>query len=290
MALRNGFVTSNRLKLYYEIEGKGEPLVLLNGGPGFSHEYLQPLRALAGDVQLVFFDQRGTGRSDKADPREYTIEANVQDVEQLRRELHLESILLLGHSWGGMLAQAYVLRYPKHVSKLILADTVSSIEELNTVLARMRNSVPESTQAVYDKHEQEGLYKNSDRYPEEYQIAVDAAYKPIMIDGPMPEHLKDMFSKVAYDVYRVMWGEESEFRVTGTLANFDVRHQLYNIRIPVLVIVGAKDMPTITMAEHSVRAMPNARLQIFEYSHHFPFIEEADKFLDVVREFINPKS
>src|SRR5262245_2602226 len=96
----HGFITSNGLKLYYEIEGEGDPLILLSGGPGFSHEYLQPLRALASDAQLIFFDQRGTGRSDKADPRDYTVEANVEDVEQLRRELQLDRCMVLGHSWG----------------------------------------------------------------------------------------------------------------------------------------------------------------------------------------------
>jgi len=140
----NGFITSSSLKLYYETEGEGQPLVLLNGGPGFSHEYLQPLRALASEARLIFFDQRGTGQSGKADPQDYTVEANVEDVEQLRRELQLDSWIVFGHSWGGMLAQAYVLKYPQHVSGLILADTFSSTAEVNTTLLRMRAAVPEA--------------------------------------------------------------------------------------------------------------------------------------------------
>jgi proline iminopeptidase len=284
---KSGYITSHGLKLYYEMEGQGFPLILLNGGPGFSHEYFESLRALAPDVQLIFFDQRGTGQSDKADSPDYTIEANVEDVEQLRKALQLGPSMIFGHSWGGMLAQAYVLKYPRSVSKLILADTFSSIEDLNVTLQRMRAAVPEATRAIYERYEREGLYKGRDRYPEEYQTALDIAYEPVLISGPPPAFLLNMFSKIAYDVYRVMWGEESEFKVTGTLKEFAVADRLGEIRVPSLVIVGANDMPTVEMAQRTARLIPNAQLEIFEHSHHFPFIEETDKFLNLVRRFIH---
>ncbi|MCL5950906.1 MAG: hypothetical protein M1132_04150 [Chloroflexi bacterium] len=104
------------------------------------------------------------------------------------------------------------------LSKLILANTFSSIADCNAILQRMRNSVPEATRAIYERHEREGLDKDRDRCPDEYQAALDLACEPIFISVPTPEYLLDMFSKVACDVYRVMWGEETEFRVTRTLA------------------------------------------------------------------------
>ncbi len=284
--MRHGYITSQGLKLYYEIEGNGEPLLLLNGGPGFPHDYLKDLRPLASAAQLVFFDQRGTGKSDKTDASGYTIDAHVEDVEQLRRELGLERCGVFGHSWGGMLAQAYVLKYPDHVSKLILADTFSSIEDCNATLARMRASVPDEVRAVYDKYEREGLYVGRDRYPDEYQAALDVAYEPVTISVPPPPALQNMFNHVAYDVYRTMWGEETDFKVTGTLAQFDVEARLHEIRVPTLVIVGASDMPTVAMAEETARAIPQARLEVFEHSRHFPFLEEPDKFLRIMREFL----
>ena len=287
--MTNGFINSNGLKLYYEIEGEGHAVVLLSGGPGLSHEYLQPLRSLAADAQLVFFDQRGTGRSDKANLQDYTVEANVEDVEQLRRELQLDSFILFGHSWGGMLAQAYALKYPAHVSKLILADTFSSVTELNLSLMRMRNAAPEATRAIYDRYEQEGLYKDRDRYPDEYQAGLEIAYEPVFISVPPPEYLQDVFSKLAYDVYRVMWGEESEFKVTGTLAQFDVTHRLPEIRVPTLVIVSTSDIPTVAMAQQTAQLIPDAQLEVFEHSRHFPFIEEPETFFNVIRQFIQDK-
>ena len=288
--MESGYVYSNGVRLYYEMIGQGDPLLLLNGGPGFSHEYLQELRMLAPYATLVFFDQRGTGKSDKVDPHGYTIDANVEDVENLRDALQLGPCGVLGHSWGGMLAQAYVLKYPQHVTRLILADTFSSIAGCNATLARMRAAVPAETQAIYERHEREGLYKAGDSYPAEYQAAVDQAYEPVFISGTPPEYLQDTFAKIAYDVYRTMWGEESEFRVTGTLAAFDVADRLGEIRVPTLVIAGAEDMPTVDMAATTARAIPDARLEIFAHSRHFPFIEEPAKFLRVVTRFLEETS
>jgi len=289
MLVTKGFISSGGLKIYYEIEGEGQPLVLLSGGPGFSHAYFQPLHALAPDARLIFYDQRGTGRSDKASPQDYTVEANVEDLEQLRRELELDSCIVLGHSWGGMLAQAYVLKYPAHVSKLILADTFSSIADLTLFLMRIRNAVPEETRAIYDRHEREGLYKDRDRYPDEYDAAVWIAWEPVWLNIPPPQWLQDVLSEGAWDIDRAMRGEESAFRITGTLAQFDVSGRLHEIRVPTLVIVSTCDMPTVAMAQEMARLIPNARLELFEHSRHFPFIEEPDKFLNLIREFIKGK-
>ncbi len=288
--METGYIYSNGVRLYYEMVGQGDPLLLLNGGPGFPHDYLLELRALAPYATLVFFDQRGTGKSDRVDPAGYTIDANVEDVENLRDALQLGPCGVLGHSWGGMLAQAYVLKYPQHVTRLILADTFSSIADCNAALARMRAAMPPETQAIYDRYEREGPYAAGDTYPAEYQAALDRAYEPVFISVPPPDYLQDTFAKIAYDVYRTMWGEESEFRVTGTLAAFDVADRLGEIRVPTLVIAGASDMPTVAMAAATAQAIPHARLEMFAHSRHFPFIEEPAKFLQVVRRFLEETS
>jgi proline iminopeptidase len=244
------------------------------------------MRSLSRYARLVFFDQRGTGKSDKADPSTYTIGANVEDVENLCRSLNLGRCIVLGHSWGGMLAQEYILKYPLGVSKLILADTFSSIGDLTAAFARMRGGVPESTRAIYERYEKVGLYKGRDRYPPEYQKAVEVAYEPVLIGVPPPDYLIDMFEKVASDVYRTMWGEESEFKITGTLAEFNVESRLGEIRVPTLVIVGGSDIVTVPVAQKTARLIRGAKLEIFEHSKHFPFIEEKERFIEVVRKFI----
>ena len=119
----------------------------------------------------------------------------------------------------------------------------------------MRNAVPEETRAIYEQYEQEGLYKNCDHYPEAYQAALDIAYEPVFISVPPPDYLQNMFSIVAYDVYRVMLGRRK--RIQGnwdTGGTFDTTTDLHNIRIPTLVIVGASDMPTVAMAQQTAQS------------------------------------
>ena len=94
-----------------------------------------------------------------------------------------------------MLAQAYVLKYPARFSRLVLADTFSSAADVNTSLARMRRGVPEATRAVYDHYEQEGLYKDRDRYPDEYQAALDIAYEPVTLSVPVPNTCRTCSAK-----------------------------------------------------------------------------------------------
>ncbi len=285
----DGYIDSDGIKLYYRMMGEGEPLLLLNGGPGFPHEYLQEMKALAPYARLIFYDQRGTGNSDKADPTTYTVEANVEDLENLRKALGLEKVWVLGHSWGGMLAQEYTLKYPEHVTKLILANTLASSKDIDATLARMLAAVPAETRAVIEECEAKGLYSEGDTYPAEYQAACDVAYEPVQIGIEPPDYLKNSFARIAYDVYRTMWGRMSEFRVTGTLKEFDAYPRLNEVRVPTLVIVGASDMPTVEMAERMRDAIPGAKLEVFENSRHFPFLEEPQKFVQVVGEFLQEK-
>ena len=287
--MKSGFFPSGNINLYYEIHGEetGQPAIFLNGGPGFSHDYLRSMCSLAPEIQVIFYDQRGTGQSDKTDPSGYTIDANVEDVEHLRQALGLETFILFGHSWGGILAQAYALKYPRRIAKLVLADTFATCDDLNKVLARMRTAVPEETRAVYERCEREGLYQNGDRYSDEYQAALDIAYEPVSFSVTPPAYLEGMFSQLAYDVYRAMWGEESEFRVTGSLAGFNTLDRLGQIGAPALVMVGASDMPSVEMARQMANALPDARLEVFEHSRHYPFIEEPESFFRVLRKFLD---
>ena len=281
------FVPSDGVQLFTETVGDGPPLLMLNGGPGFPHDYLEETKSLADVARLHFFDQRGTGQSGCPEPPDYTIDANVRDVEAVRQTLVDGPCACFGHSWGGMLAQAYAVQFPQNVTKLILADTFSNIQDLNTSLQRMRAAVPPDTEAMYRKWEEIGLYADGrDRYPDEYQAALDTAYEPVNLSVPAPPYLEAAFSKLSYPVYRAMWGEDTEFRVTGTLTALDVEHHFSRLTMPTLVMVGASDMATVEMAQRTTSLLPNATLEVFEHTRHFPFLEEPDKFGRVLRDFL----
>src|SRR5262245_52920173 len=132
LRLEEGFVDARGVLVYYRALGSGPPLVVLHGGPGASHDYFLPyLLPLARTHRLIFIDERGSGRSEKLeDPSGYTVENMVEDVEAVRQGLALGSISLLGHSYGGVLAQAYALKYQQHLSHLILCSTFHSTKQM----------------------------------------------------------------------------------------------------------------------------------------------------------------
>src|SRR5271166_1498846 len=136
--IQQGYVDAHGEMIYYEIIGHGPPLMIVHGGPGASHDYFLPyLLPLARTNRLIFIDERGSGRSSKLeDVHGYTVENMVEDVEAVRVALGLGKITLLGHSVGGVLAQAYALKYQKNMTHLILASTFSSTVELNKIFVR----------------------------------------------------------------------------------------------------------------------------------------------------------
>src|SRR5262249_2659008 len=124
------FVTVNGAKLWYETEGKGEPVLLIAGGPGDSHVFFHPFfSVLSNSYRLIYFDAFGCGKSDRAKvATDYSFDRDVEDIEGLRKALNLGQMNLVGHSYGGMVAIAYALKYPQSVKRLILSSTLYSGE------------------------------------------------------------------------------------------------------------------------------------------------------------------
>ena len=175
---QEGFVDANGVMIYYKMLGRGEPLMIVHGGPGASHDYFLPyLLPLARHNKLIFIDERGSGRSEKlGDASGYTIENMVEDVEAVRQALGLGNISLLGHSYGGALAQAYALKYQRNLSHLILGSTWSSTKALNEVFVRMKQNMSPELRERIDTLEAAGLFGHGkdyrkNRYTDDYMIA-----------------------------------------------------------------------------------------------------------------------
>src|SRR5437016_5317332 len=158
--LQKGFVDAHGVLIYYKVIGRGAPLMIVHGGPGASHDYLLPhLLPLARANKLIFIDERGSGRSEKLeDVTGYTVENMVEDVEAVRQALNLGKINLLGHSYGGVLAQAYAFKYQKNLTHLILGGTFSSTSAFNEVLAREKQSMPADARQKLQGLENAGLF------------------------------------------------------------------------------------------------------------------------------------
>jgi|SRR5579862_2122619 len=295
--IQEGYVDTNGVLIYYKTLGRGEPLVIVHGGPGASHDYFLPyLLPLARTNKLVFIDERGSGRSEKLeDVKQYTVENMAADVEAVRVALNLGKISLLGHSYGGVLAQAYALKYPEHLSHLVLASTFASTKEMNQVLQRIKSQMPKDKQALTNAFEKAGLFDKGaawerGRYPSQYAtLAWGDGYFPRLY-GARPDPNYDpqaQDTSTAWDLYRQMWGSHGEFVIDGNLASVEYLNKLPTIKVPTLILAGDHDECDPSMSKEMNAKIAGSKLVILPNSGHMAFVDQPNLWNKSVAEFVN---
>jgi proline-specific peptidase len=290
LQIREGFVPFRGHRTWYRIVGDREasgrlPLILVNGGPGAPHDYFEPLAEWARTGRrIVFYDQLGSGDSDHPhDPSLWTVELFVGELQAVREALGLAHCHLLGQSWGGLLALEHALAHPQGIASLTLADPLVSAPQWGAEAARLRAGLPTDVQATLTRHEAAGTTGSP-----EYEEAIMVYYaRHVCRLDPWPECLVRAFARLTEDpeVYNTMWGP-SEFHVTGTLREWDVRARLPGILAPALVLGGRFDECTPALQEDLHRRLPGSQWTVFEESAHLPHLEEPERFREVVEGFL----
>ena len=294
--VQDGFVDANGVMIYYKMLGRGAPLMIVHGGPGASHDYFLPyLLPLARRNKVIFIDERGSGRSQKLeDPSGYTIENMVEDVETVRQALGLGKISLLGHSYGGALAQAYALKYQANLTHLILGSTWSSTKAINEVFVRMKQNMSPELQERINRLEAAGLFGHGkdyekNRYTNDYMIAAwGEGYFPYLYQNhPDPNYDPIDSGKMSWDLYREMWGEHGEFIIDGNLKSVEYTDRLATIKVPTLILVGDHDEsdPSLSQAMHEKIA--GSKIVIFPKAGHMTFVDDTGMFIKTVDEFLH---
>ena len=295
--IEDGYVDANGVLIYYEAFGQGPPLVIVHGGPGASHDYFLPyLAPLARTNRLIFIDERGSGKSQKLDdPAGYTVENMVEDVEAVRRELNLGKIALLGHSYGGVLAQAYALKYQQNLSKLLLCSTFYSTTKMNQVFQKQLAAMPSDVRDRILKLEKAGLFgKGKDyeknRYPNDYMIAAwGEGYLPYLYRRrPDPNYDPIANGIMSWDLYREMWGSHGEYVIDGNLKSVEYGDRLSSIHVPTMVTAGDHDECDPSLARYMADKIIGSKLVIFPQSGHMTFVDQPDLFLKEVGGFLAP--
>ena len=294
--IQEGFVDSHGALIYYESVGRGAPLMIVHGGPGASHDYFLPyLLPLMRTNRLVFIDERGSGKSSKLDdPKQYSVANMVEDIEAVRQALDLGKISLLGHSFGGVLVQAYAFKYQQNLSHLILGSTFSSTTEINQALAAMKAAMSPKDRDRVNALEAVGLFGKGEiwehgRYPEEYaKLAWGIGYFPYVYQAHPDPNYDPMASNTgtAWDVYREMWGSHGEFVIDGNLKDVEYFGQLSQIKVPTLIIVGDHDESDPKMSKEMHEKIAGSQIVILPNSGHMTFVDQPEQFLKAVREFI----
>lgn len=279
-----GYIPVDGHRVWYRRVGSGGiPLLLLHGGPGAGHDYLEPLEGLARDREVIFYDQLGFGRSDQPDDRSlWRIERFVREVDTVRTALGLGRIHLLGQSWGGWLGIEYLLSQPEGIVSATLASTSASIPQFVAEADRLKAQLPSQMVAVMQRCEAAGDWRNPD-----YEAAVMEFYRHHLCRlDPWPDALlRSVRNLDGNAVYETMNGP-NEFIVIGNLRDWDRIARLPEIEVPTLITVGRFDEIPFVCAETIRRGIAGSRIVVFEHSGHTAHIEETDRYLQVVGSFL----
>ena len=291
------FVDAHGVLIFTKSFGHGNPLVILHGGPGASHDYLLPyLVPLSRTNRLVFIDERGSGKSERLENVSgYTVESMVEDVEAVRVALRLGKINLLGHSFGGVLAQAYAFKYQENLSHLLLCSTFHSTKALNEVFREMKARMSGELRARIDTMESHGLFGHGkiferNRYTNEYMIAAwgEGYFPYLYANKPDPNYDPTATGNTSWDLYREMWGSHGEFIIDGNLRSVEYADRLGSIKVATLITVGDSDESDPSIARDMNSRIPGSKLLVLPKSGHMTFVDQPGVFLKGVDEFLNP--
>lgn len=287
MKRSEGYIEVPGGRVWYSRIGNGDktPLVVLHGGPGNTHDPLKEvLHVLADERPVIFYDQLGSGNSDRpADPSLWRTERFVEELVCVRQALDLKEVHMLGHSWGTMLAASYLIdRKPSGVKSVTFSSPCLSAERWKKDADHFLASLPEDVQITIARNEEQATTDS-----EEYQEAMKEYYKRHVCRlDPLPSVLVESRAKANKDVYMTMWGP-SEFSPTGNLKTFDCTTQLHKINIPSLFVCGRYDEAAPESTQYYQSLLQDSEFHVFENSSHVSYLEETNEFLKIVRGFLS---
>jgi proline iminopeptidase len=273
-----------RRSFEYVSQGRGPATLLVHpGGPGLTYHYLRPLLKLANaHLRVILFNPRGVGGSwTPQRPSTYTVANMAEDVEAIRRALHIRELHLLGFSAGGFVALEYAHKFPSNLTSLLLCGTAGSAEEI-----RASNRLIRSLATPGQRQRLKELERTKAFDSKEYTALAEAITRPFSTRFLEGESKDLEASKLSRDVYRTMMTKTGDdFVVDGTLAKWDARKYYSKIELPTLVLVGRYDFFLEASREMADRIVP-AHLRVLPRSSHMAHLEQPKEFLSSIRDFL----
>lgn len=270
----------------------GLPVLVVHGGPGYSHDYLRNLAALRYSGRaVIFYDQLGGGRSDHlpdraGDEEFWTPELFIRELASVVAEFGLQQsgYHLAGHSWGGSIAMQWAVGRPPGLASLIVMGAPSTMRTWTDEAERLRADFPEDVRATLERHERAGTTDS-----EEYEEAALVFYRRhICRLDPWPSDLDETFRRCAEDptVYNTMFGP-NEFTLTGNLSTWSIDSDLHRIAAPTLVMRGEYDAATETVVAASHSSIPNAEYRVVNGVSHCFNLEDPERILGIMADWLS---
>jgi proline iminopeptidase len=287
-------ITIDGYNIHLEVKGEGDAIFFLPGGPGNSHDYMQGnFGQYYKTHKVVFFDWLGRGKSDDAkDVSEYSVEADVEMIEKIRKYLKLEKISVVGHSYGTVPAQGYAIAYPDRVERMVLINGFHSgamwQANCDSYNHYAKTHFPERWVKV-DSLRALG-YLSTDKPLQDVYGAFPTKYIYYHNTSLQQNAPSGKYRGWAGDVYAQIIGPDGDFDVSGSMINQDYRRKLKNVPAKTLIVAGRYDgVSTPEFAVQYKTFMPQARFEMFENSAHNPYLEESEKFYGIFDAFFEVK-
>jgi L-proline amide hydrolase len=288
-----GFAPFGEYRTWYRVTGDlkstKQPLVVLHGGPGCTHDYVDSIKGVASQGRAVIhYDQIGNGRSTHLRDKGadfWTVKFFLSELDNLVGHIGIKSAYhVLGQSWGGMLGAEHAVTRPAGLKSLVISDSPASMELWVREANKLRDALPADIQATLLKHEAAGTTTSED-YFNAMRVFYDRHVCRVV---PWPAEVARTFAAIEEDptVYHTMNGP-SEFHVIGSLRNWSIIDRLDRIEAPTFLISGRYDEATPATVQPYADRIKDVRWQIFENSSHMPHVEETALYLKNVGAFLD---
>lgn len=281
-----GFVDVPGGPVWYRVvgDGPGLPLLVLHGGPGGTSCGFTLLEALGDERSVVRYDQLGTGRSGRPDDDAlWEVDRFVEEVHTVRKRLGLDRLHLLGHSWGGALAAAYVLeKGTEGIVSLTLSSPLLSTPRWTADANALRAGLPLEVQRTLSQHETAGTTDSA-----AYQEATEVFYERHVYGGDKPAN-PDGCKGAPWNpvIYEYMWGP-TEFHATGNLVDFDLTPRLHEIDVPVLFLAGEYDEARPETVAGFQQLIEGARFEVIPDAAHLTLASQPERYRRVLESFLD---
>jgi proline iminopeptidase len=279
-----GFVAVDGARLFCRAVGEGPPIAVLHGGPDFDHTYLLPeLDRLADSFQLVYYDQRGRGRSAAGvAPEDVSIASEMDDLDAVRRHFGFESVAVLGHSWGGLLAMEYAVRRRDRVSHLLLTNTApASAEDWAVLRMHLAEGRPPGDVERMRKIAASAEYQAGDLEAESayYRIHFRMTLRQPDLLEQLVGRLRAHFTPETVLTARAI--EQRLYDETSGVPDYELFPKLRSLDLPTLVLHGVDDFVPVALPTRIAEAVPQARMCVLD-GGHFSYLERPDEVREQV--------
>jgi proline iminopeptidase len=288
-----GFITtSDGVRLFYKIVGSGpETLVAVHGGPGNSLTSIEPdLKPLANNRRIIYYDQRGNGRSDlMTDLEKLSISKHIEDLEAVRTHFKLDKMTLLGNSWGGLLLGYYAAAHPDRVERLVFHNPAPPTKVL---ISEMESEIRRRMNRMYNDQQRNRFGEVAGleiwpKTPDPRALCREFYYTILAVYVFKPENLQLLKGELCSGPEEAIRKQRVvNHQIWRSLGDFNLLPSLSAVKAPVLVIHGAADVIPVKASEAWTRAMPDARLLIINEAGHIPQVEQPEIFFKAVETFL----